>query len=205
MQATDNDNDKNQRHKKRMQSKKSVVDSGIASATDKKGLIVVNTGNGKGKSSSAFGMLARALGHGMKVAVVQFIKARGSTGEELFFRTVPDIEYHVMGDGFTWETQSREQDMLTATKTWEKACTFIEDPAYDFIVLDELNIVLKYGYLELDEVLETLKTKPAMQHIIITGRSAPQELIDIADTVSEIMDIKHAYRNGIQAQKGIEL
>ncbi len=202
---TDNNNDKNERHKKRMQSKKTVVDSGIAKATHKKGLIVVNTGNGKGKSSSAFGMLARALGHGMKVAVVQFIKARGSTGEELFFRTVPDIEYHVMGDGFTWETQSREQDIQTAEKTWEKACSFIENPDYDFIILDELNIVLKYGYLELDEVLNTLKNKPAMQHIIITGRSAPKELIDLADTVSEIKDVKHAYRDGIQAQKGIEL
>jgi len=203
----DSSQDKNQRHKQRMQRKKSVVDKHIKSASETKGLIVINTGNGKGKSSSAFGMMARALGHGMHVAVVQFIKAADSTGEELFFREQKNVAYHVMGEGFTWDTQDRERDIATAKKAWDKAREFLNDPSFDMVVLDELNIALglDLAYLDLDTVIADLLKRPAMQHVIITGRGARQELIDIADTVSDVAEVKHAYQAGVQAQKGIEL
>jgi len=199
--------EKNQRHEKRMQRKKAVIDAHIDSASATKGLIVINTGNGKGKSSSAFGMMARALGHGMRVAVVQFIKAPDSTGEERFFRNQKNVDYHVMGEGFTWDTQNRERDIATAEKAWHKAREFLSDASYDMVVLDELNIALglDLAYLDMDTVIADLLQKPAMQHVIITGRGARQELINIADTVSDIAEVKHAYQAGIQAQKGIEL
>lgn len=199
------DNDKNQRHRERMVRKKAVVDAGIAKAELEKGLIIVNTGNGKGKTSSGLGMLARCLGHGLRCAVIQFIKGRGATGEELFFAGLPNVEFHVMGDGFTWETQNREQDIATAERAWQKALSYLGDEKFDFVLLDELTIVLKYGYLEAEPVLQALSDKPDMQHVVVTGRGAPQALIDIADTVSEIGDVKHAYRAGIKAQKGTEL
>jgi len=198
-------NDVNTRHNKRMVRKKEVVDDGIAKATRDKGLILVHTGNGKGKSSAAFGMLARALGHGMRVAVVQFIKGNYATGEQAFFEKLPNVEYHVMGEGFTWETQNREQDVSTAQKAWDKACTFLNDKHIDMVLLDELNIVLKYNYLSVENVISTLTQKPEMQHVIITGRGAKPEIIEIADTVTDMQMVKHAFKAGIRAQKGIEL
>lgn len=198
--------DKNQRHESRMVKKKTVIDESIKKADKEKGLIVITTGNGKGKSSSGFGMVARALGHGMKIGIVQFIKGAFSTGEEAFFRRFPDeVEYHVMGDGFTWETQNREQDIETATLAWEIARNMLNDKSYDLILLDELNIVLKYQYIAIDGVIKDLQSRPEMQHVVITGRAAKDELIEIADTVTEMKDVKHAFRSGIKAQKGIEL
>ena len=196
---------RNARHAARMQRKKAVVDEKKSQATQDKGLILILTGNGKGKSSSGFGMVARALGHGMRVGIVQFIKGSYSTGEEAFFRRFAEVEYHVMGEGFTWETQDRERDIQAARTAWEKALTLLRNPAIHLVLLDELNIVLKYGYLSLDEVISALNDKPPMQHVIVTGRSVKPELVAIADTVSEVMDVKHAFRAGIRAQKGIEL
>jgi cob(I)alamin adenosyltransferase len=193
------------RHRERMRRKKAVIDARIAEATIDKGLLLVLTGNGKGKSSSAFGMVARALGHGMRVGVVQFIKGQFSTGEEAFFRRFAEIEYHVMGEGFTWETQDRERDIRAAQRAWETARRMLQDPDLHLVVLDELTLVLKYGYLRLEEVLRDLNARPTMQHVIVTGRSARAELIEAADTVTEMRAVKHAFAAGVRAQKGIEL
>jgi len=193
------------RHRQRMQRKKAVVDASIAAATIERGVLVVNTGNGKGKSSSAFGMIARALGHGMRVGVVQFIKGSFATGEEAFFRRLPEVTYYVMGEGFTWETQDRERDMRAASAAWERARALLADPAYHMVVLDELNIALKYRYVALADVLQALRARPQHQHAIVTGRAAPPELIEIADTVTEMHVVKHAFQAGVRAQKGIEL
>ena len=198
-------NEEKQRHKKRMQRHKEVVDAGIARATEDRGIILVLTGNGKGKSSSGFGMVARALGHGFKVAVVQFIKGSFSTGEEAFFRRFPEVEYHVMGTGFTWETQDKDKDIAAAEVTWTQTEALLSDPDIALVLLDELNIVLKLGYLPVERVLETLAKRPPQQHVVITGRAAPQALIDVADTVTQMNVVKHAFQAGIKAQKGIEL
>lgn len=192
-------------YKQRMARKKAVIDAGIARATDDKGLLLVLTGNGKGKSSSAFGMVGRALGHQLKVGVCQFLKSRTDTGEEAFFSQVANVDWHVLGDGFTWETQSREQDIATAQRGWEVAQRMLADDSYGLVVLDELTYLLNYHYLDSQAVLQALQTRPPMQHVVVTGRAASQELCDLADTVSDIMDIKHAYRAGIRAQKGIDL
>ncbi len=195
-----------QRYEKRMARKKAHIDEKIAQANLEKGVLLITTGNGKGKSSSGFGMVARALGHNMKVGVVQFIKGSFSTGEEAFFRRFPDeVEYHVMGDGFTWETQNRQQDIQTAEQAWQVARQMLQDERFNYILLDELNIVLKHQYLPLDKVIKDLQSRPEMQHVVVTGRGAKDELIDIADTVTEMKDVKHAFRSGIKAQKGIEL
>lgn len=196
---------RDQRHKARMERKKAVVDQAIARADRDQGVLLVLTGNGKGKSSSAFGMLARALGHGMQVGVVQFIKGSFSTGEEAFFRRFPEVRYHVMGEGFTWETQDRERDLQAAATAWDRAKELLADPEVSLVVLDELNIALKYQYVDLDELLEALRNRPAMQHVVVTGRGAPQALIDAADTVTEMQVVKHAFKDGIRAQKGVEL
>ena len=194
------------RHKARMQRKKAVVDEKIAEAQDEYGLLLVHTGNGKGKSSSAFGMVARALGHGIKVGVVQFIKGAASTGEESFFRRFPDeVRYHVMGEGFTWETQDRQRDIAKAKEAWDVAAQLLADPDIGLVVLDELNIALKYGYLELDPVLADIESRPLLQHVVVTGRGAPPGLIEAADTVTEMSLVKHAFKAGVKAQKGIEL
>ena len=197
--------DKNKRHSLRMARKKEVIDAAIAASNQDKGLLLVLTGNGKGKSSSAFGMVARALGHGMKVGVCQFIKARTDTGEEAFFSSHENCDWHVLGDGFTWDTQDRTQDIATSEKGWEVAKSMLTDPSYDLVVLDELTYLLSYKYLDADDVLDDIQNKPTAQHVVITGRAAIDELVDMADTVSEIEDVKHAYRDGIQAQKGIDL
>ena len=197
--------DKNTNHKKRMEKKKSVIDKSISKADKNKGLLLVLTGNGKGKSSSAFGMVARALGHGMKVGVCQFIKNRTDTGEEAFFSSHKNCDWHVLGDGFTWDTQDRTQDIATSKKGWGVAQNMLNDPSYDLVVLDELTYLLSYKYLESNDVLADISSRPAMQHVVVTGRAAMDELLELADTVSEIADVKHAYRDGIQAQKGIDL
>ncbi len=194
------------RHAKRMAAKQKVMQERIANANKEQGILLVLTGPGKGKSSSGFGMVARSLGHGMKVGIVQFIKGAFSTGEQAFFSKLPDVDYHVMGQGYTWDTQDREQDIASANAAWEIVVAMLKDPSYDLILLDELNIALKYEYLDLDRVLDDLQARPAMQHVVVTGRYAPQELIDIADTVTEMGAVKHAFKDqGIKAQKGIEL
>jgi cob(I)alamin adenosyltransferase len=188
-----------------MARKKAVIDAAIAAATDVRGLLIVITGNGKGKSTSAFGMVARALGHGMKVGVVQFIKSRTDTGEEAFLGKQPGVEWHVTGDGFTWDTQNREQDIATAQRGWTIAARMLTDPAYQLVVLDELTYLLSYAYLDADSVLDALAQRPPMQHVVVTGRAASDALIELADTVSVIADAKHAFRAGIKAQPGIDL
>ena len=169
-------------------------------------MLLVNTGNGKGKSSSGFGMLARSLGHGLYCGVVQFIKGTFSTGEEAFFRRFPDLlDYHVMGEGFTWETQDRERDIAAAQAAWQLARGMLADPRYDFVLLDELNIALVKEYVALEEVLAAVAARPPRQHVVITGRGAPAGLIEAADTVTEMRLIKHAFNAGIKAQLGVEL
>ncbi|WAE63300.1 cob(I)yrinic acid a,c-diamide adenosyltransferase [Stutzerimonas sp. R40042] len=197
--------ERDDRHKARMQRKKALIDEKIAEAQDEYGLLLVHTGNGKGKSSSAFGMVARALGHGIKVGVVQFIKGAASTGEEAFFRRFPDeVRYHVMGEGFTWETQDRQRDIAKAREAWAVAAELLTDPEIGLVVLDELNIALKYGYLELAPVLADIESRPLLQHVVVTGRGAPAGLIEAADTVTEMGLIKHAFKAGVKAQKGVE-
>jgi len=202
--TTDNDA-LNERHRVRMERKKAVIDQQIAAATKEIGIIIVNTGNGKGKSSSGFGMVSRALGHGMKVAVVQFIKGAMSTGEENFLRRFPDeVAFHAMGEGYTWDTQDRARDTEKAVEAWTMAKGFLQDPAIGLVLLDELNIALKYRYLDVDVVIEDLLARPTMQHVVITGRGAPDALVDIADTVTEMNVVKHAFKAGIAAQAGTE-
>lgn len=199
------DTHKNTRHQLRMARKKAIIDANIANADQEKGLLLVLTGNGKGKSSSAFGMVGRSLGHGMKVGVCQFLKSRTDTGEEAFFGKQSRCEWHVLGDGFTWETQNREQDIATSERGWAVAQAMLTDASYDLVVLDELTYLLNYGYLDADQVLDTIGARPPMQHVVVTGRAASEILRDFADTVSDIADVKHAYRDGIKAQPGIDL
>ena len=195
----------NERHRVRMERKKAIIDERIAAADKKIGIIIVNTGNGKGKSSSAFGMVTRALGHGMRVGVVQFIKGAMSTGEELFLRRFPgEVSFHAMGEGYTWETQNRERDMARAAEAWEQAKRFLADPSIGLVVLDELNIALKYRYLDVHTVIGDLLERPGMQHVVVTGRGAPPELVAVADTVTEMNVVKHAFAAGIGAQAGTE-
>ncbi len=197
--------DLNERHRERMARKKAIIDAKIAAADKHIGVLIVNTGNGKGKSSSGFGMAVRAMGHGMKVGVVQFIKGAMSTGEELFLRRFPEeCSFHAMGEGYTWETQDRERDVAKAREAWAQARAFLRDPSYGMVVLDELNIALKYRYLDVHEVIADLLDRPAMQHAVVTGRAAPPELIEVADTVTEMTVVKHAFKAGIAAQPGTE-
>lgn len=196
--------DQAQRHRTRMQRQKTVVDAAIARADKSKGLLLVLTGNGKGKSSSAFGMAARALGHGMRVGVAQFIKGRSDTGEEAFFQQQKNIVWHVLGEGFTWDTQDLERDKETARRGWAVVQTMLHDPSIDLLILDELTYPLKFGWLDISAVLTDLQNRPVMQHVVITGRAAPDALCQTADTVTEMRDIKHAFQSGIQAQIGID-
>ena len=195
---------RNARHKRAMERKKAHVDQRIAAATVDKGLMVVLTGNGKGKSSSAFGMLARSVGHGLRCGVVQFIKGQWQCGEQLLFDNHPLVSFHVMNTGFTWETQDREADIAAAESTWAQAEKLLTDPQVNVVLLDELTYMLTYGYLDSKRVLNTLENRPADQHVIVTGRNANQALIDLADTVSEINDVKHAFNSGIKVQPGID-
>ena len=191
-------------HKIKMQRKKAQIEASMAKATDEKGLILVITGHGKGKSTSAFGMVGRALGHGMTVGVCQFIKSRTDTGEETYFGKDANCDWQILGDGFTWDTQDRQQDIATSEKGWAVAEQMLANPEIDLVVLDELTYLILYQYLEEDRILQALKNRPPHQHVVITGRSASANLIELADTVSEIKEIKHAYKAGIKAQKGID-
>ena len=197
--------DQEERHRTRMQRKKEVVDKAIANADQERGLLLVLTGNGKGKSSSAFGMIARALGHGMKVSVAQFIKGRSDTGEEAFFRQQNNVTWHVLGEGFTWETQNLTRDIETAQQGWAIVKKMLEDPSQQLVVLDELTYPIKFGWLDINVVLNDLEMRPTMQHVVITGRGASEQLCEAADTVTEMRDTKHAFHAGITAQKGIDL
>lgn len=196
--------DRDSRHNERMARKKAVVDEKIATAQAERGVLLVNTGNGKGKSSAGFGLVARALGHGMKVGVVQFIKGRSDTGEEAFFRNQPGVSWHVMGEGFTWETQDRARDVATAEAAWDVARGLLQDPSIGLVVLDELNIALKYRYLEVDTVVADVLARPTLQHVVVTGRGAPPELVEAADTVTDMTPVKHAFAAGIKAMPGME-
>jgi cob(I)alamin adenosyltransferase len=191
---------------KRMAEKRNVgYQKKQAKATQEKGLLIVNTGTGKGKSTAAFGMGLRAVGHGMQLGVVQFIKGAMDTAEREIFKRFDNVDFRAMGDGFTWLTQDRERDVATAEKAWAEAERMLADPRYDMIILDELNIILKYGYLDLQRVLGALGNRREMLHVIVTGRHAPEALIEMADLVSDIRPIKHPYKEqGVKAQKGVE-
>ena len=192
------------RHKKAMRRKKEYIDGRIAEATIDKGLMVVLTGNGKGKSTSAFGMLARSVGHGLRCGVIQFIKGQWECGEQMLFADNPLVKFHVMNTGFTWETQDRDKDIAAAEETWKHAASMLNNPEFDVVILDELTYMLTYGYLDKEMVLSTLEGRPAAQHVIVTGRSASKELIELADTVTELGENKHAFYDGVKVQKGID-
>ena len=195
------------RHNAKMARKKLARDKIMSTKTDEKGLVIVHTGKGKGKSSAAFGMIFRCIAHQLPCAVVQFIKGGMDTGERnLVTAHFGDIcQFHTMGEGFTWETQDRERDIAAATAAWEKAKELIRDERYHMVLLDEINIALRYGYIPLDEVIAFLETeKPEMTHVVLTGRNAADELIEIADLVTEMALVKHPFRSGIKAQIGVE-
>ncbi|MEQ8667130.1 MAG: cob(I)yrinic acid a,c-diamide adenosyltransferase [Rhodospirillales bacterium] len=197
--------DLNRRHAEKMKKKKAARDKILATKTIEKGLLMVHTGKGKGKSTAAMGLAARAVGNGMKVGIVQFVKGVWETGERKVLEHFPDLcVMRAMGEGFTWETQDRERDLAAARSAWDAAKEMIADPSFDLIILDELNIVLRYDNLPLDEVLDTLKNKREMLHVVVTGRNAKDELIEAADLVTEMTQIKHPFRSGVKAQKGIE-
>jgi len=192
------------RHKKVMQLKKEHIDGRLAAATIDKGLLVVLTGNGKGKSTSAFGMLARSVGHGLRCGVIQFIKGQWECGEQMLFADNPLVEFHVMNTGFTWETQDRDKDIAAAEKTWAHAAAMMKNPDFDVVILDELTYMLTYGYLDKEMVLSALENRPEGQHVVVTGRNAAKELIELADTVTELGESKHAFYDGVKVQKGID-
>ncbi len=195
----------NARHAEKMAKKKAARDKILATKTIQKGLLIVHTGKGKGKSTAAMGLAVRAIGNGMKVGIVQFVKGVWETGERVVLDKFPDLcVIKAMGEGFTWETQDRERDIAAARQAWEMAKQMINDPSYKMVILDELNIVLRYDNLPLDEVLEVLSNKPEMLHVAVTGRNAKDELIEIADLVTEMTQIKHPFRSGVKAQIGIE-
>lgn len=192
-------------HKRMAEKRNEGYQKKQAKATKEKGLLIINTGTGKGKSTAAFGMGLRAVGHGMKLGVIQFIKGAMGTAEREVFKRFDNVDFQSIGDGFTWLTQNREQDIATAEKAWAEAERMLSDSSYDMIILDELNVILKYEYLDLSRVLDTLAKRREMLHLIVTGRHAPPELIEMADLVSDIRPIKHPYKEqGVKAQKGIE-
>jgi cob(I)alamin adenosyltransferase len=195
-----------QQYKQKMQRRKEVQEQRLAQACAEKGLIIVNTGNGKGKTTAALGMVLRSLGHGYRVAIIQFIKGAWEPAEKQIFSHWPDqVEFHAMGEGFTWETQDRDRDIQKAQEAWSKAVEYIINPDFRLVLLDEINVALKLGYLDLVTILKDLEQKPADSHIILTGRGAPLELIERADLVTEMTLIKHPFREqGIKAQPGIE-
>jgi cob(I)alamin adenosyltransferase len=195
------------RHNEKMRRIKAARDEMMKTKTEEKGLVIVHTGAGKGKSSSGFGMIVRCIAHGMPCAVVQFIKGTWETGEKTFLRErfADECRFFVSGEGFTWETQDRDRDVAAARNGWEIAKAQILDPAIRFVLLDEINIALRYDYLAVDEVVEFLLTrKPAMTHVCLTGRNAKPELIEAADLVTEMTLVKHPFRDGVKAQKGVE-
>lgn len=192
------------KHQKRMAARKAVMDKKIAAATEERGVLILLKGNGKGKSSSAFGTMARCVGHGKKAAVVQFSKGRTETGEYKLFKDHNLIDWHVMGHGFTWETQDKTQDIAAAEQAWSVAEAMLNNEQYEMLVFDEMSYMFKYGYLDVLPVVEALKKRPRHQHVIITGRTMATPLQDIADTISVVQDERHAFRLGVKAQQGIE-
>ena len=195
-----------EQYRNKMQRRKQVQDQRMAQAIPEQGLIIVNTGNGKGKTTAALGMILRSLGHGYKVAIIQFIKGGWEPAEKKVFSPWEEqIEFHAMGEGFTWETQDRDRDIEKALAAWQKAREYIRNPEFRLVLLDEINIAIKLGYLRVDEVLTGLEDKPDNNHVILTGRGAPKALINRADLVTEMTLIKHPFRDqGIKAQPGIE-
>ena len=201
------DQEKKQNHNERMLRKKAVVDGAIERAQDERGIVIVITGNGKGKSTSAFGTLFRALGHGHRAGVVQFIKGMQSTGEVIFLQQHgldSAVRYHAMATGFTWDTQDWDADKRAADQAWAVAAGMLQDPELNLVVLDELTYMLKFNYLDTAQVIATIQARPPLQTVIVTGRAARPELLELADTVSEIADRKHAYKAGVKAQAGID-
>ncbi|MCG8558635.1 MAG: cob(I)yrinic acid a,c-diamide adenosyltransferase [Hyphomicrobiales bacterium] len=197
--------ERNAYHAEKMKKRKELQDKKVSDKTEEKGLLIVHTGTGKGKSTAAFGMAMRAIAHGYKVGVVQYIKGPWHSGERDILDKFPDqVQTHAMGEGFTWETQDRERDIAAATKAWDKAKELIADPEIRMVILDELNIALRYDYLPLDEVLEVLAARPEDKHVVVTGRNAKPELVEIADLVTEMTLVKHPFKAGIKAQAGIE-
>ena len=195
----------NRHHADRMAKKKAARDRVLATKTIEKGLLIVHTGKGKGKSTAAFGLASRAIGNGMKVGIVQFVKGKWETGERVVLEKFPEFcTISVMGEGFTWDTQDRQRDITAAESAWMKAQELIKDTSYNMIILDEINIVLRYDYLPIRSVIETLSTRRKELHIVATGRNAKPELMEIADLVTEMSEVKHPFRQGIKAQKGIE-
>ncbi len=192
-------------HQARMQRLKASVDRRIEAAQEEKGLVIVYTGAGKGKTTAALGMALRCIGHGMKVAIVQFIKGAIDTAEERVLKGFGEqVVFLRMGEGYTWETQDRERDTAFARKAWAAAAEFLRDPAYAMVILDEFNIALQHDYVPLADVLPVLQARPPMQHVVITGRGAKKELIEAADMVTEMGQVKHPFRKGVKAQKGVE-
>ncbi len=195
----------NRRHAEKMAKRKAARAKILATKTEERGLVIVHTGTGKGKSTAAFGMVMRCLGHGMRVGIVQFIKGVWDTGERHVLERFPElVTCRAMGEGFTWDTQDRARDIAAARAAWEAAKAMLADPAYRLVLLDELNIVLRYDYLAVGEVVATLKAKPRDLHVIVTGRNAKPELVEIADLVTEMTLVKHPFRGGVKAQAGIE-
>ena len=193
------------RHAEKMAAKKAARAKILATKTTEKGLLIVHTGKGKGKSTAAFGMVLRAIGHGLRIAIIQFVKGQWHTGERKVLSAFPDlVTVYTMGEGFTWETQDRQRDLAAARAGWEKAKEVLSDPSYKMILLDELNIVLRYDYLPLDEVCAVLDARHPDHHVIITGRNAKDELIERADLVTDMTMIKHPFRSGVKSQPGIE-
>jgi len=197
---------KSAKHKAAMEKQKAKVDANIAKADEERGVLVLLTGNGKGKSSSAFGMAIRSLGYGHKVAIIQFIKGQQLSGEEMFIRDHhPEVYFHQMGTGFTWNTQDRSSDIAAAEATWQHAQTCLNNPEYDLVILDELTYMLAYKYLDEEQVLDALRQRPREQSVVVTGRGGGSAIRELADTVSEIQDIKHAFRAGVKARAGVDL
>ncbi len=197
--------DLNAAHNEAMRKLKAEREALMETKTEEKGLLLVHTGDGKGKSSAAFGMVARALGWGMKVGIVQFVKGNWQTGEKLFFSKFKDeVRFEVMGDGFTWDTQNRARDVASAERAWAMAKEMIMDPTYTFVLLDEINIALRYDYLDIADVVTFLKSRPNDKHVCLTGRNAKPELIEIADLVTEMTLIKHPFDQGVIAQRGVD-
>lgn len=195
----------NARHNEKARKRQAAKAKIMADKTREKGLLIVHTGKGKGKSTAAFGMVCRALGHGMKVGIVQFVKGGWATGEKAVYAAFPgQVEHKVMGEGFTWDTQDRARDIAWARAGWDEVKRMIADPKIAMVVADELNIVLRYEYLPVDEVLSGLLDRGAMKHVIVTGRNAPELLIEAADLVTEMVQVKHPFRSGVKAQPGIE-
>ncbi|WP_432816127.1 cob(I)yrinic acid a,c-diamide adenosyltransferase [Vibrio intestinalis] len=192
-----------QRHKARQQKVKEKVDAKIAAAKEEKGLLLIITGNGKGKSTSGFGTVARAVGHGLKCSVAQFIKGTWDNGERNLLEKL-GVEFQVMATGFTWETQNKQADTDAAQQVWQECKRMLQDDSIDVILFDELTYMVSYGYIELDEVVEALNNRPHMQSVVITGRAAHRTLIEMADTVSEVKNIKHAFESGVKALKGVD-